>query len=48
MKAFNNARERDADTWASLFAAADSRLAFKELVVPPEARMAVIVAEWTG
>jgi hypothetical protein len=45
MKAFNNARERDAETWVSLFAAADSRFAFKELVVPPEARMTIIIAE---
>jgi hypothetical protein len=48
MKAFNNARERDAETWVSLFRQADSRFIFTDLVVPPESRMAIIVAEWAG
>lgn len=48
MKAFNNARERDPETWASLFAQADSRFGFKGITIPPEARMAIILAEWQG
>lgn len=48
MKAFNNARERDAETWQWLFRMADQRFAFKEIVLPQDARMAVITAEWTG
>lgn len=46
MKAFNNARERDPETWVSLFVQADSRFNFKGIMMPPEARMAIIIAEW--
>ena len=48
MKAFNNARERDPEAWASLFARADPRFVFKGITMPPEARMAIILAEWEG
>ncbi|KAI9664064.1 MAG: hypothetical protein M1821_007555 [Bathelium mastoideum] len=48
MKAFNNARERDPETWAMLFAKADPRFKFMGVTMPPEARMVIIVAEWTG
>lgn len=48
MKAFNNARERDAETWAGLFAAADSRFQFLGITLPEGARMAIIQAEWVG
>ncbi|KAI8941844.1 hypothetical protein NX059_003043 [Plenodomus lindquistii] len=48
MKAFNNARERDAETWEWLFRMADERFDFKGIVLPKDARMAVITAEWTG
>ena len=48
MKAFNNARERDAETWASLFSRADPRFHFVGITIPPEARMAIILAEWLG
>ena len=48
MKAFNNARERDPETWAMLFAQADPRFRFLGITMPPEARMAIIQAEWTG
>ena len=48
MKAFNNARERDSETWASLFTQADPRFDFKGITIPPEARMAIILAEWLG
>ncbi|RYP77927.1 hypothetical protein DL769_003300 [Monosporascus sp. CRB-8-3] len=48
MKAFNNARERDAETWASLFTTADERFKFLGITVPRGARMAVIQSEWSG
>ena len=48
MTAFNNAWERDFETWASLFAQADPRFEFKGITIPPEARMAIILAEWRG
>lgn len=48
MKAFNNARERDAETWAALFKEADVRFHFKGIVLPEGARMAIIEAEWIG
>ena len=46
MKAFNNARERDPEIWASLFSRADPRFKLMGINVPPESRMAIIVAEW--
>ena len=48
MKAFNNARERDAETWQWLFKMADERFLFRGITIPQGARMAVITAEWTG
>ncbi len=48
MKAFNNARERDPETWASLFSKADPHFQFMGITMPPEARMAIILAEWQG
>ena len=48
MKAFNNARERDPGDWASLFAQADPRYQLKGITMPPEARMAIVLAEWNG
>ena len=48
MKAFNNARERDPETWANLFLKADPRFQFKGITMPPEARMAIILVEWKG
>ena len=48
MKAFNNARERDAETWQWLFSMADKRFDFKGIMVPQDARMAIITAEWAG
>ncbi|PLB54881.1 O-methyltransferase [Aspergillus steynii IBT 23096] len=47
MKAFNNARERDAEAWESLFAKADSRFRFLGITIPPGAQMAIIEAEWS-
>ncbi|KAL2009608.1 hypothetical protein VTN00DRAFT_5415 [Thermoascus crustaceus] len=48
IKAFNNARERDVETWVSLFTEADPRFQFLGITMPPGARMAIIQAEWTG
>ncbi|KAF2194759.1 O-methyltransferase [Zopfia rhizophila CBS 207.26] len=48
MKSFNNARERDAETWEWLFSMADPRYQFKGITIPPEARMAIVEAEWSG
>lgn len=48
MKAFNNARERDAETWEWLFNMADKRFEFKGITLPKDARMAIITAEWKG
>ncbi|PYI05539.1 O-methyltransferase [Aspergillus sclerotiicarbonarius CBS 121057] len=48
MKAFNNARERDVETWEGLFAEADARFRFLGVTVPAGARMAIIEAEWMG
>ncbi len=48
MKAFNNARERDPETWASLISKADPHFQFMGITMPPEARMAIILAEWQG
>jgi hypothetical protein len=45
MKAFNNARERDAETWISLFKRADDRFIFKDMIVLAESPMAIMVAE---
>ena len=43
-----NAREREADDWKGLFAAADERYVFKGTWKPKGSRMWFIEAEWTG
>ncbi|OGM41087.1 O-methyltransferase [Aspergillus bombycis] len=48
MKAFNNARERDVETWRELFKQADERFRFLGVNVPAGARMAIIEADWMG
>ncbi|KAE8382378.1 S-adenosyl-L-methionine-dependent methyltransferase [Aspergillus bertholletiae] len=48
MKAFNNARERDAETWRELFKEADERFRVVGITVPAGARMAIIEADWMG
>lgn len=48
MKAFNNARERDVETWGELFKEADERFRFLGVTVPAGARMAIIEAYWMG
>ena len=46
MKAFSNARERDAQDWAELFAKADSRFRFEGVRLFEGHRMAIITAGW--
>jgi hypothetical protein len=48
MKAFKNARERDAETWQWLFKMADERFLFTGMSMPQDARIAIITAEWAG
>ncbi|RAL08036.1 S-adenosyl-L-methionine-dependent methyltransferase [Aspergillus homomorphus CBS 101889] len=48
MKSFNNARERDAETWEALFTEAHPQYRFLGVTVPVGARMAIIEAEWVG
>jgi hypothetical protein len=45
---FNNARERDAHTRISLLIEADPWFQSLGITMPPEARIAIIKAEWTG
>ena len=46
MKAFTNAKEREAEDWAGLFAKADPRFYFRGVRMPPGSKCAVIEAEW--
>ena len=46
MKSFSNAKERDAEEWAALFAKADARFVFLGIRVPPGSKCAIIEAEW--
>lgn len=46
MKAFSNARERDAESWGWLFNMADKRFQFKSITLPKDACMAIVTAEW--
>ncbi|KAI9685575.1 MAG: hypothetical protein M1822_004433 [Bathelium mastoideum] len=48
MKALNNALERDAEQWKSLFATADPRFNLKEIKTMRRTALAIIIAEWTG
>ncbi|KAK7701460.1 hypothetical protein SLS64_010204 [Diaporthe eres] len=48
MKAFGNARQRDAEMWAALFTEADEGFRFVGITLPEGARMAIIQAEWLG
>lgn len=48
MKSFLNAKERDAEQWAGLFARADSRFKFLGLRIPEGSKCAIIEAEWTS
>ena len=43
-----NARERDADEWASLFAEADSRFEFQGVKRPIGSNLAIMEAIWNG
>ena len=46
MKTFFNAKERDAEEWAALFAKADPRFAYLGTRVPRGSKCAIIEAEW--
>lgn len=48
MLEFHNAKERDADDWATLFHDADPRFKFLGVKQPPAASMGIIEAEWDG
>ena len=48
MKQLLNARERDADDWKALFAAADARFEFVRIVEPPGSELALVVFRWVG
>ena len=47
-EAFDSARARDPETWATLFAMADPRFEFRGITIPPQARVAIMLAEWQG
>lgn len=46
VKSFSNAKERDAEEWATLFAKADPGFKFLGVKMPPGSRTAIIEAEW--
>jgi hypothetical protein len=46
MKSFQNAREREAGDWKTLFDQADPRFRFLGVHTPPRARDSIIEAEW--
>ena len=48
MKVCQNARERDGEEWKMLLKLADDRYLLQEIVRPPGAALALIVAEWTS
>jgi hypothetical protein len=46
MKCFTNAKERDFDEWAALFAKADPRFRFLGVRTPLGSKASLIEAEW--
>ena len=48
MKGIQNAKERDADDWAELFAAVDPRFKLGEIVKPSGSALSIIEAQWSG
>jgi hypothetical protein len=46
MKCFTNAKERDFDEWATLFAKADPRFKFLGVRTPLGSKASLIEAEW--
>jgi hypothetical protein len=46
MKCFTNAKERDFEEWAALFAVADTRFKFLGVRTPPGSKASFIEAEW--
>lgn len=47
MKQIQNGRERDPEDWKMLFELVDQRLQLQEIIRPPGAALALIVAIWT-
>lgn len=48
MKQAFNAKERDAEEWTNLFAAADPHFKITRIGTSPGSLLAVIEATWTG
>jgi hypothetical protein len=48
MKAIQNAKERDAEDWTSLFRLADLRFKLERIRKPTEAHLSIICATWEG
>lgn len=48
MLAFQNAKERTAEDWETLFKVADERFRVTEVVQPVKSALAVVVATWEG
>lgn len=46
MLELHNGKERDADDWASLFEACDSRFHFEGIIRTPGSRFGIIQATW--
>ena len=47
MKQFFNSKERDAEEWKALFAAADPRFQIRRITCSPGSVLSVIEAIWT-
>lgn len=48
MLAFQNAKERTADDWATLFKEADPRFKINRVYQPPKSSLAVVDVTWEG
>jgi hypothetical protein len=46
MLELHNGKERDANDWAALFEACDSRFHFEGIIRPPGSRLGIIQAIW--
>ncbi|KAL9106015.1 MAG: hypothetical protein Q9227_008923 [Pyrenula ochraceoflavens] len=46
VKQIQNGRERNPEEWKTLLELADARFALQEIIRPPGAALAIIVAEW--
>ena len=48
MKQLLNAKERDAEDWASLFKAADPGFRLQRIQMPKESKLAIVEVIWEG